>query len=57
MREAKQVLNLYDESSSLGVSRCKIANHLARKTSISSLLDSNVYPIHLSQLSGLNLSI
>jgi len=46
MSEAKNVLG---ES---GKSKSKIANHSARKTFISSLLDQNIHPIHVSQLSG-----
>ena len=34
------------------VNRNKIANHSARKTSISTLLDNNMHPIHVHQLSG-----
>ena len=33
-------------------SRSKVANHSARKTSISKLLDNNIHPLHVSQLSG-----
>ena len=33
-------------------SRSKVANHSARKTSITSLLDENISPLHVSQLSG-----
>ena len=33
-------------------SRNKVANHSARKTSISKLLDHDVHPLHVSQLSG-----
>ena len=33
-------------------SRNKVANHSARKTSLSKLLDNNVSPLHVSQLSG-----
>ena len=33
-------------------SRSKIANHSARKTCISTLLDKDVNPIHVAQLSG-----
>lgn len=33
-------------------SRNKVANHSARKTTISKLLDQNVHPLHVSQLSG-----
>ena len=35
-----------------GKSRSKIANHSARKTSITKLLDNNVHPLNVSQLSG-----
>ena len=33
-------------------SRSKIANHSARKTAITTLLNNNVNPLHVSQLSG-----
>ena len=33
-------------------SRSKISNHSARKTSITTLLNNNVHPMHVSQLSG-----
>ena len=46
MFEAKDILG------SASTSRSKIANHSARKTSISSLLNNNIHPIHVSQLSG-----
>ena len=47
MNEAKDVLG-----ADTSTSRSKIANHSARKTSISSLLNNNVNPLHVSQLSG-----
>ena len=37
---------------SSSTSRSKVANHSARKTCISSLLNNNINPIHVSQLSG-----
>ena len=33
-------------------SRSKISNHSARKTSITTLLNNNVHPLHVMQLSG-----
>ena len=33
-------------------SRSKVLNHSARKTSISSLLNNNIHPLHVSKLSG-----
>ena len=33
-------------------SRNKIANHSARKTTLSKLLDNKIHPLHVSQLSG-----
>ena len=33
-------------------SRSKVSNHSARKTSITNLLNSNIHPLHVSQLSG-----
>ena len=39
-------------SSTTGTSRSKVANHSVRKTSISSLLENDVNPLHVSQLSG-----
>ena len=33
-------------------SRSKIANHSARKTAVTALLDNNIDPIHVAQLSG-----
>ena len=33
-------------------SRSKVSNHSARKTAITSLLEKNVNPLHVSQLSG-----
>ena len=33
-------------------SRSKVSNHSARKTSISTLLNDNIHPIHVAQLSG-----
>ena len=47
MSEAKDVLGV-----KVSTGKSKIANHSARKTSISSLLDQNIDPIHVSQLSG-----
>ena len=47
MSDAKMFLNDKNETS-----RCKISNHSARKTSISTLLNENVHPLHVSQLSG-----
>ena len=47
MSEAKKVLG-----DTTTTSRSKVANHSARKTSISSLLNNNVHPLHVQQLSG-----
>ena len=38
--------------SNTGKSRSKISNHSARKTGITKLLDNNVHPLNVSQLSG-----
>ena len=42
--------NLLQTGSS--TSRSKVSNHSARKTTITTLLDNNVNPLHVSQLSG-----
>ena len=39
-------------SNDTNTSRSKISNHSARKTAISTLLNKEVHPIHVSQLSG-----
>ena len=46
MAEAKEILG------HSGTSLSKVANHSARKTSISTLLNNDIHPLHVSQLSG-----
>ena len=47
LKEAEPLLQ-----SNTGKSRSKISNHSARKTGITKLLDNNVHPLNVSQLSG-----
>ena len=49
--EAKQLLNSHNGNTG-SCSKSKVSNHSARKTTITSLIENDINPLHVSQLTG-----